>query len=199
MILAEQIQSVENMTRCYHVDRVMNRLKAGQVINLIHDKSTITHTTDRARCYVNMFPDGVTYHGWNYLLNTDRPAPHQDLLGMIEVLAEQIRRADHPHRISRFQAVFGFRTIQDAERFISLYPVTLPNGVQRKQGDIWEVEGEVEFESDMQRLSLGNCWLDALININAYWQGVHSSSPLREVLLKPPVRVIRRVNQLTIE
>lgn len=181
------------MARLYHIDRVKSRLKAGQVLGLIHDKSSISATTDRARQYVEMFPDGVTYHGWNYLINENRPTPSRDTLGIIEILAEQIRQTRYKNRISRFQSIFAFRIIEDAQQFIALYPVTVSDGVQLNQGAIWEVEGEVAFQSDMHRLNLGECWLDALININAYWQGRDSNLPLREVLLRPPVKVIRKI------
>jgi len=54
------------MPEFYHVDRVRGRLKAGQVIGLMYDKSATTDKTNRAASYLSMFSDGVTYHGWEY-------------------------------------------------------------------------------------------------------------------------------------
>ncbi len=63
------------MPEFYHVDRVRGRLNEGQVINLKFDKSEITDTTNRAINFVSMFPAGVTYHGWEYLLNEQENIP----------------------------------------------------------------------------------------------------------------------------
>ena len=185
------------MPEFYHVDRVGGRLKPGQVIGLMNDKSTIAHKTNRAATYRRMFPDGVTLHGCEYLLNEDRISPVDDVSGMIEVLAEFIRRNHYPERISRFQSFFAYKTIQDAESFISLYPITTPEGETRPQGDIWLVQCDtVPFEADMTHLGLGDCWIDAIIKLNLYWAGENGPDPLREVLLKPPVTVVKKVKTL---
>lgn len=188
------------MGRYFHVDRVRGRLKADQVIQLVYPKMGVDGCSDKANLYTCMFPAGVSLHGWQYLLCKDRPRPSEDRMGLIEVLAEEIRRLDYGGRVSRFQSFFAFHTVEEAERFIRMYPVTLADGREACQGDIWEVEGDdVRFESDMRRLSLGDCWLDALVNLHAYWQGRFTSDALCEVLLRPPVRIVRKVNGLTIE
>lgn len=185
------------MPEFYHVDRVRGRLKPGQVIGLMHDKSAITDKTNRAASYLSMFPDGVTYHGWEYLLNVERISPHEDVTGMIEVLAEFIRRSYYPERVCRFQSFFACKTIQDAERFISLYPITTPEGKTRHQGDIWLVQCDAAaFEGDMTFLGLGDCWIDAITKLNLYWAGETGPNPLWEVLLKPPVIVVKKVKTL---
>lgn len=180
----------------YHVDRVTGRLKPGQIIKCIFAKSDIKDRTNRAEIYTAMFPNGVTYHGWNYLLNDKREGPDQDLLGMIEVLAEFIRRSYYPEKISRFQSFFACKTIRDAERFISLYPVKTPEG-DIYRGDIWLVRcDKVSFEGDMTFLGLGDCWLDAIINLHLYWTGKIGENPLIEVLLKPPITIVEKVKSL---
>ena len=171
----------------YHVDRVGGRLKAGQIIDLIHDKSSLSHSSNRSTVFASMFPNGVSYHGWNFLLNPDRTLPKDDLSGQIELLAEFFRRTYFRERPSRFQSFFAFKTIQDAKRFISHYPIeTQEEGIHHY--DIWSVKCEsVEFQGDMNFLKLGNCWLDAIINMQFYWSGEMEESPLVEVLLKPPI------------
>ena len=185
------------MPKFYHVDRVRGRLNAGQVIELMYDKSVITDKTNRAAHYISMFPNGVTYHGWEYLLNDRRLAPHEDILGMIEILAEYIRRDYYPEHISRFQSFFAFKTVQDAKRFISLYPITTPEGETKRQGDIWLVECDtLAFEGDMMYLGLGDCWIDAITKLHLYWTGQSGQESLREVLLKPPVIIVKKVKSL---
>jgi hypothetical protein len=187
------------MPEFYHVDRVTGRLKSGQVIEFLYAKSEIKDRTNRADIYTSMFPNGVTYHGWEYLLNDKRVQPHQDKLGMIEILAEFIRRSDYPERISRFQSFFACKTLEDAKRFISLYPITTPEGETKCQGDIWLVQCDrVAFEGDMTYLGLGDCWLDAITRLKLYWAGERGQdqAPLLEVLLKPPVTVVKKIKTL---
>lgn len=185
------------MPEFYHVDRVRGRFNVGQIVTLVYDKSAITDRTNRAANFVSMFPDGVTYHGWEYLLNDRRSSPHQDTIGIIEMLAEYIRRSHYPERLSRFQSFFACKTIQDAERFISLYPITMPGGQTKHQGDIWLVQCDtVAFQGDMTYLGLGDCWIDAITKLHLYWSGESGQDPLWEVLLKPPVTMIKKVKAL---
>lgn len=181
------------MTIVYHVDRVTNRIAEGQLIDLIWGKDQIQDKTNRADLYLELFSEGVSYHGWNYLLNRNRPVPSQDTLGMIEIITEQVRRVSYPERLSRFQAFFSFSSVTDAKRFIELYPVTMSDKSKQNQGIIWEVEvNKIDFEGDMHGLSLGESWIDCLVRINTYWQGRNTNSPLRELLIRPPVRIIRQ-------
>lgn len=181
--------------RFYHADRIRGRLSVGQDLGLLPD-TIFTDTTDRALIYRAMFPEGVTTHGQNFLLRDDRGSPATDTLGMIEFLAEEIRRASYPQRPSRFQSVFACKTIDEAEFFIKTYPSYSAPGVAQYQGDIWEVEGELLFEADMQLLKLGDVWLDALVFLHAYWLGQRSGDPFVELFLRPPVKVIRKVKTL---
>ena len=183
------------MLEFYHVDRAKGRLKEGQTINLTWDKSTISYRNNRADTYVSMFPDGVTQHGFDYLLNDKRPSPISDSNGMIEMLAEYIRRSYYPKRPSRFQSFFAWKTIQDAESFINRYPIMAPEG-ELRQGDIWLVQcATVAFEGDMTCLKLGDSWMDAITCLHLYWvgDGGQVQTPLWEVLLKPPVTIVKKI------
>lgn len=176
----------------FHTDR-RTSLHAGQVINLTNERTAIgAYATDRAEFFATCFPAGVTEHGANYLLNTARAQPAQDTLGLLEVLAEWIRRASYPHLPSRLQSFFAWRSLADARQFAQRFALQAPAG-SPISSTIWEVEAEsAGFESDMNRLTLGECWLDALIFIDAYWRRSYTAAPNVEVLLQPPVRIIRR-------
>lgn len=185
------------MPEFFHVDRIRGRLNEGQVISFIFDQSSITDSNNRAANFISMFPEGVTCHGWEYLLKDRRISPDKDKNGMIEMLAEYIRRSHYPDRLSRFQSFFACRTIQDAERFISLSPITTPEGQVRHQGDIWVVQCEnVALEADMKFLGLGDSWIDAITKLHLYWAGEIGEDPLKELLLKPPITVVKKVKRL---
>jgi len=176
----------------YHTDR-RSELKPGQVITMAMDRTAIAQfNTDRAQFLASLLPDGVTQHGYGYLID-NRLEPAKDTNGTIEVLAEWIRQARYPLLPSRLQSFFAWRTLADARSFVQQFALAAPAGT-RTDSTIVEVEAdEPVFESDMKRLSLGVCWLDAFVFLDAYWRQDYTPAPVVEVLLKPPVRVIRSI------
>lgn len=177
----------------YHVDRVGGRLVRGQILGLVHGVGSEgqAHQTDVAQRYRALFPTGVSYHGFEYLLNGQRNPPGDDKQGTIEFLCEMVRRSDFAAKSSRFQSVFAFLTVGDALRFAEEFPSEDEKGA-RLQATIWEVSAEVEpgHMGDMRLLRLGENWLTAWTLMHGYWQGGSGANPMWEVLLSPPVRVL---------
>lgn len=184
------------MTIFYHVDRMGTVLEPGKIIDLNYNAENLFRNTDRFRHFVDMFPDGVSYHGHRYLLATTEMLPENDSSGMIELLAEYIRQVHYGNRFSRLQSFFAFKTLEEANRFVGMFP----SKSEMPKYNIWEVECDnQEFVSDMRRLNLGKCWLDASLNLHNYWRGVYTDKPIEEVLLRPPVKILRKINGLTID
>lgn len=185
------------MKEFFHVDRVTGRLSPRQEISLLYSQNELNElnvSTNRAFVFKSMFTEGVSQHGWEYLLKDERPIPSEDTLGMIEIMAEYVRRSHYPQFISRFQSFFAFNSVAEAERFISLFPSTDENGAKRYRGDIWLVQcRSAAFIGDMTFLGLGDCWLDAITKMHLYWQGQMGDNGLIEVLLKPPIMVVEKV------
>lgn len=129
-----------------------------------------------------MFPDGVTRHGDQYFVTATAAVA---VNSAIELLFEYVRRSRYPKRLSRFQSVFAWETLEDAERFRS--------EAGSAADSIWEVEGADHFRTDMRLLTMGGSNLQLSWNANQYWAGAPSSDPTWEVLLSPPVRVVRKV------
>lgn len=176
----------------FHVDRLC-RLSSGQIIT--SSKEATDHQTPRAQMMQDLFPNGVSRHGVEYFIESGHAQPNADTNGMIEMIAELMRRLKYPQRPSRFQSLFAWQTLEDAHRFAGPSKLPRPDNANPAFA-VWEVDtmgpGET-FASDMKLLSLGACWLDAFIHIDAYWHQDYSSDPFVEVLLPLPVRVIRQV------
>lgn len=151
------------------------------------------YPTDTARHYRQVFPAGVSQHGFEYVVNGQRGSPGGDKLGAIEMLCELVRRSDFAAKPSRFQSVFACQTVEDALRFAEKFPINGENG-SPLQAVIWEVEAETApgHIGDMRLLSLGDNWLMAWTLMHRYWQGEFNPDPHWEVLLSPPVSVLRR-------
>ena len=134
-----------------------------------------------------MFPDGVTLHGEQYFLrNTTKGII---ITPAIELLLEYVRRAFFQSLPSRFQSLFGFESIDYAKKFRSQYGN--PNA------PIWKVEVELYFRADMSLLTLANSLLFSSYFAYQYWSGDSSPSnkPFWEILLVPPVKILRKIDR----
>jgi hypothetical protein len=130
----------------------------------------------------SLFPDGVSNHGDRHLV-TENAAT--DLEPNIELVFEYVRRAQFPHRPSRYQSVFACRTVEDV--------VLFRNEFGQPSDSIWLLEADDAFDTDMRFLTLGGSALVVSWFAQRYWQGDESDMPLRECLLVPPVTVVHKV------
>ena len=172
------------MALFYHLDR-MNSLKENHILSL-------TQYTDiqpvELQIHVNeMFPEGVSTHGEKYFLK-DISTPMMASPN-IEIFFEYVRRAFYPNRPSRFQSYFAFEQADDAMVFLNRFPNN--PGVT---SSLWEIEAESFFKADMNLLTQQNSILVFSYLANKYWRGeTINNSPNWEVLLSPPIRIIRRI------
>jgi hypothetical protein len=176
----------------YSVDR-LGQLQAGMSLELIRyanvQPPVLQVDVDA------WFPEGVTSHGERYLL---RPAPAFMFEPNIELTCELIRRAEFPNLPSRFQSAFGCKSLAEAKLFLAEF------GPACRGAQIFEVETDVEpFRADMRCLNIQGSILVAAYGARRYWRqdpnkmelfpGVLPTAPFWELLLQPPVRVLRQV------
>lgn len=176
------------MATFYHIDRT-NQLKENTIINLNmfkdvksednndYTSSILQNTLDE------MFPLGVSNHGEQYFVSGSL---FNDTNADIELIFELIRKCSFPTQNSRFQS------------FFAIDELTVIPMLQRLQANpefvsIWEVDCDNYSKHDMNLLSKSS----NLVNVslaNLYWNGETLGNPLYEYLLKPPVKIIRRVS-----
>jgi hypothetical protein len=180
------------MPRAFTVDRLQT-LVAGQVIERTRHQDL---DPPELQAHVDeLFPEGVTQHGDHYFLQGSRLATLAS--PNIELIYEYVRRANFPGRPSRFEAAFGCEDQATAEAFRANPNWGAPGA------PIWEVEvDEDPFRADMACLTLeGISILVVSYAAHRYWSGLPNVTTLRttsispswELLLRPPVRVLRRV------
>jgi hypothetical protein len=173
------------MGKLFHVDRTA-ALRPGQSLDITSWASIASQAQTIADVALqshveSLFPDGMTKHGLGYLFWQNIPAfPMQPGLYVdpalatmrshaIELVAEYIRRAEFPSRPSRYQAVFCWSSLEDAQRFVS--EANLAGAV------IWEVDGKELFRADMRLLTMGTA-LATSEAIHQYWRGEkHRTKP----------------------
>lgn len=128
-----------------------------------------------------LFPDGLSMHGWQYILNrhdfikTQDSSIFWDHSTSVELLFESIRRERYGHVQSRFQSYFAWLNLEDAINFC-------PPGKK-----VYEVEAENFHIGDMKLLTMSVQGAIALLYGNKYWNSEFTNNPQKEVLLKPPV------------
>lgn len=117
-----------------------------------------------------------------------------------EYIVEEIRKAELPHALSRFQCFFGANYVEDAVRFAkSIEPIPkLPVG-------IYEVFATQFITLDMNHIDIDPSDPDFAQYVRWYWRRVISNhgppsgnrkAPNLEVLMHFPVRVGRRIMEV---
>ena len=156
------MREVRFLRKFYHVDS--SRIFA--INNVIYPKSQIT--------LKNLRTYQLSNHGYNYM-------NYENKNGFYELLYEIIRFEHFPSKISRLESLFAFETLTEAMEFIEKY---------RKQYkcNILEVESDNYEILDMKWLKGGNC-KDLYDECFSYWSGDISDDPIKECLLKLPVRI----------
>lgn len=168
----------------YHVDR-RDELAAGETIEL---QAIDESSPDGDGGIESLYPEGLSNHG-RYYSTLDLYDDDSDALWdvSIELLFELVRTAQFPERPSRFQSVFAFRALRDAERFVEKYvdpPFT-----------VWRVTADESFTADM-RLVHAEDYAHGAERARTYWRGsTHLERPLWEELLVPPVDVVETVEE----
>jgi hypothetical protein len=169
------------MPSLYHVDRDSS-LSKGQTIQLV--RYTDIKPPEFQRHVDMMFPAGVSRHGNNYFLNNKSRSTIAS--PNIELVFEYVRRAFYPSRPSRFQSFFAFSTKGAALLFRKNYSNSI--------GKVWEVTALDSFTADMAPLTQRDSILVYSYRAHIYWQGQPSGpNPVWEVLLTPPVTILREV------
>lgn len=169
------------MREFYTIDR-LGTLKEGEVFNLtrfsdLNPKELQTHVD-------LMFPDGVSRHGDEYFLKNSSRANVAS--PAIELLFEYVRRAYFKDCPSRFQSWFGVESVKDAVAFRNEFG----GGV----GSVWVISAKRFFRGNMRLLTSNQTTLVYSYFANIYWRG--ETGPISgfwEVLLQPPIHVIRKV------
>lgn len=166
--------------KAYHVDRI-EKLKQGQITNLIKYSDIEPNYLQE---HVNfLFPNGVSSHGEQYFLDPNSIIRGKDPI--IELIFEYVRRSYFKNLPSRFESVFAFGSIKDVKNYKCNF-----------DGIVWEVESEKFFKADASYLDLGNSILCSSYNAHNYWSGLCSSEPQWELLLIPPVKVIKPIGKI---
>lgn len=131
-----------------------------------------------------LFSDGVSRHGDAYFLSNESKASVTS--PAIELLFEYVRRSYFPNKPSRFTSFFGVSSLPAAVEFNARFGA--------RKGAIWEVEASDYFRGDMNLLTSNATTLVHSYFAHLYWKGEDGPiQPFWEVLLVPPVRVLRQI------
>ena len=205
----------------YHLDRT-DSLKEGQIIDLERCTGKIP---DYALTSIEkLFADGFSYWGFDHFKDsqlynelTSKLFP-LDLTSfsnimfnlnnqIIELFYELIRREFFKTMPSRYQSVFAFENLKT----IKEWPELMPNSLYPK-ATVWEIEtvneaikldsrclkGGLCFPYDSQKekpITFSSAFLfDFAFN---YWSQNYSENPRFEFLVKPPVKVVKKINTIT--
>lgn len=174
----------------YHIDRG-STLFQNSNIELIKN-ITIDSATHLSSVIHSNYPDGLSYHGIRYYSNACNSS---QLKGLYDFLKENIleyeRRIHFPSLISRFQSLFAAANMEELDIWRSFFNLT------SNSYKIFKIAYE-----DKNAIKLDASWIDKITPhsflsshyyAKKYWSGEISSNPKMELLIKPPITVIERV------
>lgn len=173
--------------KAYHIDRD-GTLQEGQIITL--------HKNNEPSFLENtMFSDGISYHGFHYLNESiQNVGGNQTSFYILEYELELIRKAYFPNLPSRFQSFFAIKSIDEIQKW---------DGIFSKNCTIWEIEFDEsnciirDSKLLIPVLKTGNDIAfspkDSFLYNYQYWNGYITKNPRREMLIKPPIKIIKKV------
>ncbi|EOW9210583.1 TPA: DUF2441 domain-containing protein [Vibrio cholerae] len=167
------------MKKFYTVDR-LGTLSSGTVIDItkyddVNPKVLQSHVDE-------LFPNGVSAHGENYLLK--KGSHGQISSSAIELLFEYVRRAHLPEIKSRFECSFACESIDEAMAF--------RNRFGQPSDRIFEVLSDKPyFKGNMVLLDNNQTSLVCSYFADEYWKGNQGPIPesFWEILLELPVTI----------
>jgi hypothetical protein len=138
---------------------------------------------------MNIFPDGLSMHGWNYLKHrhTFGTVPNfvHETVYLTEMNLEYVRRSFFNDQPSRFQSIFACNTVNDATIFRSNFG--LPDN------NIYEIECEQFRKFDMNLIFLGTQNITGSFLAHKYWSGESGKNPFWEYIVGLPIKVSKKV------
>jgi len=150
----------------------------------------ICNKDDLSNLVNELYPNGLTEHGKRYLLDeclairtNNGPAPAVPNIPIMELVFELVRRIEFPNQISRFQAIFGWETIEEAIEFKKSHGIN--------DSSICAVICKESAKLDMNLLYLGGSTIGSIFFARKYWSGKAGTDPRWEILMRPPVEIVR--------
>lgn len=168
----------------YHVDRG-SELEPGDVLELAHPDEWDPAVESALAAY---YPAGFAHHGRHYCTQHLHEGDGDDLWDFAcEAIFELVRVRRFPARPSRLQSIFCFESRAAVERFLDDFggePYT-----------VWEVAADRGFRADMNLVDAVD-FAHGCYRADHYWRGeTFHDDPLWEVLVEPPVEVVREVER----
>lgn len=172
-----------------------------QILNPISDLSTISkYFSDPVRISLikKYFPNGLSPHGLSMLLKyQSSDSSFQEPI--TEIVFELIRQLHFSTAPSRLNSVYASETIEQAEQWQKLWHKNFNNIAGQTAQTLWTIEYETEAQLyDANWLDYFSfeghkefSYLAKLENALHYWQHDFTPTPLPELLIPYPVKVVR--------
>ncbi len=162
----------------YHVDR-LNTLQVGQYVQM---SNLPMPTQALAKTLEELYPDGISRHGFSYLVDPDK---YMYINTNIEQMFELYRQLYFPDKPSRFQSFFCFVTPDQAIEFYNL------NSCKHSEAKILKIDtGDSKIHIGDMNLLKGNTILQSHDNAMRYWSGDLTPTSIQEALVALPVKVV---------
>lgn len=191
------------MKKAYYLYRSHPHYKEfypGMVLNVISEPATIYKYCATPALLHKYLPNGVGPHGLSMLSNWPM-SEHQVMEPIIELTFELVRQMNFPDAPSRLSSLYGAETLGGAMLWNCILRKNLKNEPGQLPESLWEIEFETEARTyDAKWLDIPDkdfSMLNQMEHAYNYWGGIHTTSPLLELLIPYPVTIVRKIKDLT--
>ncbi|MGM0260410.1 DUF2441 domain-containing protein [Enterococcus sp. AZ102] len=178
--------------KAYHIDR-NNLLKENTIYTLDNQISVSPKILEPI--VKNYYPDGLSLHGKRYF---SEPS-NIDYVGttIYESIFEYERKLYYANKNSRYQSFFAVKQIDDLKKWLNLFSVNNLN-----EYSIWEIDtlDSIVQEFDASFLIGGDLnslksFSPLVVSYKAkkYWDSELSNDPLKELLIYPEIKTLKRI------
>ena len=164
----------------YYLDRADSRVPSSRIIELAEISSEID--PNERNLFKNSFPNGLGPLGSDIALKQlDEWSLER------EFVLERLRHERFTELPSRYTSILACRTSADLDQLRWLYDV---HGLQGNLGRAWKIRGEIAFRGDMNIFQYHSTDLPTAAEM--YWAQEDSINPIYEFLLRPPVTILEK-------
>lgn len=178
----------------------------GKILNLLADTNLFYKylpDTSQIALAKKHFPNGLSPHGLSMLCSrkTSATAFHELIT---EVIFELVRQLDYPDAPSRMTSLYASQTIEQAQKWRSLWQKNFGDMLGQTGESLWEIEYNTNanlYDANFLNIMPEDefSYTYALEFAHKYWQGSMSENPLPELLIPYPVTIVRMIRDIVSE
>lgn len=178
--------------KAYHIDR-NNSLRENTLYSLDNEISVSPKFLEPL--VKDFYSDGLSLHGKRYFSSPSNSVYAGTTI--YENIFEYERKLYYPNKNSRYQSFFAVKEIKDLRKWVTVFSMK-----DLEKISIWEIDTLESAVQEFDAAFLIGGDLKSLENFSPlvssykakkYWEGEFSDNPMKELLIYPEIKTLKRI------